>query len=525
MAQKLVAAVNSNEEKNENTNVVAVNLPEPTASSNSEYKEDEKSPFKRESTIDLLQDIKLRERAVNSEGGEKVDRQKLRVSNVIWCEDDSEQIGVWLRVIRVLEVNVEKQWIKVKIWLSLIWLDEEVCQKYGAVGTMIEKKKEKLISKTLTKTETHEIVSLPEVRFANMVDTMDVEEETCKLAADYVGENTVYWRRLITAKFCDPVSAENFPFDYEDFVFDLRLLLSRNRYLCLYRPNMWLKNHKMQVGEKYSKDAYSYICPNNDHIPEWTVCSCMNGKDLWLAKFDNEKLVRLISMVNGGRGRQTGFYAYVVLKRSSRYWVRQVWSLYVLTTYFALISFTLDPDEMLNDRMNFGAAILFLQIGLKFTVTENMPKLKYLTTLDYHIYLSILMVMLISVSQGNSSSNEPIYGTDFDTCLFYFWLAIITLSQISIFLYAKCRQRRQRNKFQERGKYFTQTEDEDPIRWKSVKLDFDKQFQKMYKKYEVAEPSSQENDLERALKICCPTFEPAGASSSATSDEAVPLMN
>lgn len=447
-----------------------------TKISNPELIRIDSTPFRSE--------ILLSERCVNEQGGEVYDRSKLHVSDVLWSANDPEQIGVWLRVARVMEVRLEKQQIELKFWLSLVWKDVEVCKEYGAVGFQKNKKKKKLLSVNLSTENLHKVKSLPIVFFSNIVGTEVVVEESCKLASDYVGENTVYWTRLIVATFCDPISAKNFPFDYEDFIIDLRLLKDRNRYFCLFRPRMWMTNHRKLVPEGVAEQANSYISPNNSNIPEWTICSFMNLRDQWWAKFDNEELVRLPSKVNGKRGRKSTFLAYLVLKRSCRYWIQNVWCLFVVSSYFALVSFALDPSEFLNDRLNFAAAILFVQVGLKFTVTENMPKLYYLTTLDYQMYFSIFIVMMQAVIQAFAQAADPIWGISseaFDTGLFYFWTFLITVMQVSIFAYAKYLQKKERLVKQERARLFTQfPEKEEPFVLKSVKLDFDKIFLDTY---------------------------------------------
>jgi len=435
----------------------------------------------------IRSDVKLLERAVNKSEGELVDRSKLQVGSPIWTGDDPEQVGVWMRVDRVLGVNLEKSVIELRIWLSLVWRDKKVCKQYGAVGFKESKEKKKLITVNLSKEKLHEILSLPVVFFPNIVGTFEILQEYGQLASDYVGENTVYWTRLIVGRFCDPVSAQNFPFDYEDFIVDLRLLKDRNRYFCLFRPRMYLTNHRKRVPEGVAENANSYICPINSNIPEWTICSFMNNMDQWSNKFGNQELIRLPSKVIERRGRNSVFCAYIVLKRSSRYWIQNIWCLFVISSYFPLVSFALHPSEFLNDRLNFAAGILIVQVGLKFTVAETLPRLSYLTTLDWHMYVSMLIVMGQAIVQAVSQAIQPVDGVPLqtlDTYLFYIWTFFVTLIHLAMYGYAKYNQKLDRCRMEERALLFTQfPEKEERFVLASAKVDLDKAFLNKYESY------------------------------------------
>jgi len=422
--------------------------------------------------------VKLSERAEDKKGGEVVNRSSLAVSSVYWDYDDPEQVGVWCRVARVMNVFAEEQEIEVKMWLSLVWKDEEICKKYKPVRYEDISNNMRPESVDVPNKEIWNIKSLPNVLFANIVGAFDVLDESCQLSVKDVGPHTICWTRLLQAKFCHPVHAYNFPFDYEDFQIHLRLLQSTNRYFALFRPRTWMESHRKQTSLEIAKHAYSYICPDNSHIQEWTICSFMNKDDLWYAKFDNDKLIRMLSKVNGHRGRKSSFFAYIAVKRSWRYYAVNIWSIFVLSTYFSLLSFSMDPGDMHAERLNFTAAILFLQLGVRFTVIADLPKLSYLTTMDIQIYFCMVIVMSQAFLQSLIHAFAPFWGMSLhraDTVLFYMTLGLTTVLQAWLWAFAKWRQRKDRQRLERRAEMFAQSpkEEKRPFVLRSTMLDLD----------------------------------------------------
>jgi len=138
----------------------------------------------------------------------------------------------------------------------------------------------------------------------------------------------------------------------------------------------------------------------------------------------------------------------------------------------------MDPIDMHAERLNFSAAILFLQLGVRFTVIADLPKLSYLTTMDIQIYFCIVIVMSQAFLQSLNRAIAPISGISLhvaDTWLFYITLGLITLLQVGLWEFAKWRQRKDRKRLQRRAEMFVQSPKEEttPFVLKSITLDLD----------------------------------------------------
>jgi len=393
--------------------------------------------------------------------------------NPIWTGKDPNQIGVFVRNLKIETVNEEEQSISVHFILNLVWLDWDLCEyvkvekfpekedwfiqmskeEYeGYFGKVKEKRKggdEPAIPVT-TQEKYHN--PLPNVKIwnASKVNGYEIREEVISLNKAHIGKNTVYWRRIMRAKLNCEYTSRSFPFGYETFKMSIRLMSRTDQHLVLLRTGLWWEAHHDQCKIPILVDhTFAYIHPNNKGLKDWKVCSVHQNDDRFYSKYDNNDLsFRLPVRVSDGKDTQSRFEALIVLKRRPGYIMWNIWLYFTLTTFLALLTYNIDPTDDMADRLAIAVGIIFVQMGLKWDSSRKTPRVKYVTALDWHMFLSISLVVCQAFFQVviASQKHDVLLAVNF---------ACVVVVNIGTVLAAKIRQYYKRVSLQEKLLDFT----------------------------------------------------------------------
>ena len=82
---------------------------------------------------------------------------------------------------------------------------------------------------------------------------------------------------------------------------------------------------------------------------------------------------------------------------------------------FALFQFAMDVDQELTDRLNFLVALMLSSFAIQWTVTDRLPRVPFLTSLDRLIFASLLALFMMAL--GSVLTNEVVCGGELLGCL------------------------------------------------------------------------------------------------------------
>jgi len=421
----------------------------------------------------------------------------------------------------VLGLNENLRTISVQFYLNIVWLDEGFCnwtreqnklisEALGAKWYIQLRKedyetryKEYLNSKrkagstdwlealkgSKQRQPEKQFNTLPNVVIWNANDDGYREiENLISLNKGHIGKNTVYWRRLIRATLNVNFHSRSFPFGYESFRMQIRLLSWTGQHFVLLRTKLWHNQHlevlngsskyhkekyenmdtkeyecKEQINELLANHSFSYIHPDNSRIPDWNVCSVHGLQDQWLSPFDNNDLeFRLPVRVTRGLDTQSSFEAMIVLKHLPKYVLWNSWFWFSLSTILALLTYQLHPDEW-EGRLAIAVAVIFVQMNLRNHTCQYYPRVGRLTALDIHISACVFCVLLQAFFQcffryinggndtendGNDTENDAETNSEnlrqFDHWCGWVNLILVILMNITTFGLAICWQRCER---------------------------------------------------------------------------------
>jgi len=350
-----------------------------------------------------------------------------RKYNPLWTGEDSAQIGVFIRNLKIEGVDEENQCVDVQFYLNVVWLDKVLCE-YVRLRDDIPKNNRtwfrSMTDSEYTKLweqvreggyyqrtwgEVHPHTNKwPVLRIWNTVSGgYEDRQNLISLNKEWIGKDTVYWRRLVRVKIYHCFKCRTYPFGYETVKLKLRLISYTKQHLSLLRTKLWYKEHKKQVeNEVLAGQSFSYVHPDNSLLTDWALCSVHNGDDAWYSKFDHNDLsYRLPVYVIDGKDTQSEFHAMIILKRRSRFVVFNIWVWFSLSSAVSLLTYRLKPKDDLADRLAIAVGIIFVQMQLKIHASSNTPRMPFITFLDVHMWTSLLLVVFQAVAQVISAAN------------------------------------------------------------------------------------------------------------------------
>jgi len=406
-----------------------------------------------------------------------------RKRNPIWTGDDPDQLGVFIRNLKIENVNEEAQTISLHFGLNVVWIDKKLCAEVKELKKLKKQKwfiqmtkdeyKKTFDSFYGTALEAMNIEDNPAMteRFQNALpnimiwngsteDGYEVREEVISFNKSHIGPDTVYWRRIMRMKLRCEYTSKGFPFGYETFKMSIRLMSRTNQHLVLLRTKLWRDMHKRQSSKEILVDhTFAYLHPDNKGLKDWKVCSVHGNEDKFHSEYDNNDLTfRLPVRVTDGKNTQSRYEALLILKRKPTYVLWNIWIYFTVTTFLSLLTYKIDPVDDLPDRLAITVGIIFVQMGLKWDSSRKTARVSHITGLDMHIFLSIALVVVqafaqvISILICNGRDNVT-RRHDF----YLFWISLVSVFILNMwtFFLAKNRQKWTRMTLEEKLKNFT----------------------------------------------------------------------
>jgi len=390
-----------------------------------------------------------------------------RKYNPLWSGKDASQIGVFIRNFRILGINESEKVISVHFYLNVVWLDRLLCESvkkkreftgddWNVQMTPAEYEKEWKLIKYKKRGDVHwegpcsNSLMYPVLEIWDTTDVgIDERQNVLSLNKKWIGRDTVYWRRLIRTKINHSFKCRSYPYGYELFKLKIRLISYTHQHLVLFRTKLWYDEHVKQVGVPLAAHSFSYVHPDASLLTDWTVCSVHGWDDRWYCPFDNNDLSYSLPVhVSHGLDTQSCFEAIVVLKRLPLYAVLNIWVWFTLTSTVALLTYQLEINDM-ADRLAIAVGIIFIQMQLKIQSAEKTPRMQYITALDIHMWLSILMVVVQAIAQVSVFATvKSSLVIKIDTSMFHWNLIFVVVINVMTYCYAKYGQSSTRQQMQ-----------------------------------------------------------------------------
>jgi len=444
-----------------------------------------------------------------------------RKHNPIWTGDDPNQLGIFIRNLKVLGIHEGLKTISVQFYLNIVWLDKGFCkwikqeteiykemgemwylqlrtteyeeryEQYLHTGQARMSWQEALRGSSLRKPE-WQYNTLPNVVIWNSTNDGYKEiENLISLNKPHIGKDTVYWRRLIRATLHVDFHSRSYPWGYERFLLEIRLLSWTNQHFALLRTKSWYDRHlkfldgntmcnkakgnmdEIEFEEEKARNklladhTFSYIHPDNSRIPDWKICSVHGGQDQWISFYDNNELqIRLPVRVTRGLDTQSSFEAMIIVKHRPSFVLKDSWWWFSLSTILALLTYQLHPNEW-EGRLGIAVAVIFVQMNLRNHTGWRYPRVVHTTALDVHISFSILFVVLQAFIQcviryaynlrQNENDDETNSENILQIDLTVGWVnfGLVLLMNLATYGHARCQQRFERLIAESRTRFYT----------------------------------------------------------------------
>jgi len=283
--------------------------------------------------------------------------------NPIWTGNDANQIGVFVRDLRVTGLDLKNSTVGLSFKLTLVWLDEALSKRLNWRFVMFAEDEYKSFYKEHmgcgcedildrpslapgSRTQSYDKFptggsenhqergyTLPKIKILNSGKDMNVHDSFFRINDPSLGRNTVQWCRDLHINQKFKHNNQNFPFGYQTV--ELKIELQRShRHLVLLRNKRWYNIHKDQVAAAVAAHTFAYINADNSFIQDWRICSVYNNSDRWYSKYDDYKLNYSLMVKTNTKM----YSALIVIKRSPQFGF-YVWFCFTFTTAISLFSY------------------------------------------------------------------------------------------------------------------------------------------------------------------------------------------
>jgi general stress protein CsbA len=395
---------------------------------NVDFKENSEKFFKTESSEPHLETHEIH---VNLNLEKIKTKEEYPDANPFWTGQDKRQVGIWLRVFRIKDIDIALQTITVRLVLIMKWLDHEFAKENSRPQ---EKDNRGFFH------DTSNCRTTPLLRFENAKGNYETEFEFMWVNP----QGVCHWERWGSITLTSPVDARNFPFDYQSFTIDLRLSrdfhMQYDRYFCTERSHQ----------NEYNQNRI-HICTYNNCIPEFNVCGFTNQDSFYVPR-DDMHVTPLPVKSNLKSGWDASYTTLMVVKRNPNYYLLNIWLLTSLLTWLATIIFSLEADK-LPEKQAYLVTLILVILGVRFSFASSLPKIPYISTLDYRICFSLAaqIALLVLISFSKTQQYTDIIWT--------VWLVLISFLEVfSIFL-GYLRAILQRKELEKKAKFYFEEKD------------------------------------------------------------------
>lgn len=254
-------------------------------------------------------------------------------------DGETLKVHVLMFVVDIDEIKSASQSFDANVYIQLRWKDPQLAHKGS-----------KPVVKALKE------VWNPGVLFVNQQKLWKTLPEIVTIAPD--GE--VFYRQRVWGAFSQPLKLKNFPFDRQ--VFSIQLVssaITRKKVEFLLDSNF-----KSGIAQELS-------------LSDWDVLR-------WTAETRDYKPMPTVKAV-------PGFAFSFETKRRTGYFIIKVIIPLILIVTMSWIVFWMDPREA-GTQISVSITTMLTLIAYRFAIDASLPKVSYLTRLDYFILLSTILV-------------------------------------------------------------------------------------------------------------------------------------
>jgi len=254
-------------------------------------------------------------------------------------DGETLKVHVLMFVVDIDEIKSASQSFDANVYIQLRWKDPQLAHKGS-----------KPVVKALKE------VWNPGVLFVNQQKLWITLPEIVTIAPD--GE--VFYRQRVWGAFSQPLKLKNFPFDRQ--VFSIQLAssgITRKKVEFLLDSNF-----KSGIAQELS-------------LSDWDVLR-------WTAETRDYKPMPTVKAI-------PGFAFSFEAKRRTGYFIIKVIIPLILIVTMSWIVFWMDPREA-GTQISVSITTMLTLIAYRFAIDASLPKVSYLTRLDYFILLSTILV-------------------------------------------------------------------------------------------------------------------------------------
>eukprot|EP01106_Pelomyxa_sp_JSP_P010573 TRINITY_DN2798_c0_g1_i2.p1 TRINITY_DN2798_c0_g1~~TRINITY_DN2798_c0_g1_i2.p1 ORF type:complete len:290 (-),score=59.39 TRINITY_DN2798_c0_g1_i2:52-921(-) len=248
-------------------------------------------------------------------------------------------------------------------------------------------------SKTPQEIEISALTQVPKLKFCNAMGSTDITSEYATIIPD---THEVQYCARFDGEFFEAYELQQFPFDRQ-----------------LLHIEVQQDNQDFKITWVSCPDGCFYSLECDDQ--EWEVPQLA---DIPVRKIKSGSLEKLT--VVGRVQRRPNFF----------FW-NTVFMIFLIVG-ISFVSFTFPPDDG-GDRLAINITLLLTAVAFKGAVASFLPKVMYLTLIDYYVLSSFLVLIILSVENAVVNSLAIDLSTTVDDICFYIMISIWVIFNFFVF--------------------------------------------------------------------------------------------
>jgi len=202
-----------------------------------------------------------------------------------------------------------------------------------------------------------------------IVNETGIVRRTFPEIVEVSGDGIVTYRQRFVGPFSQPLDLRDFPFDKQKFQLHF-VAVGNKESEVKFIPNKQLT----AIG---IKDACGIA--KNISLPDWTIKSCQ-AKRLPYSPFSQART-------------SAGYVLEFVAVRGANYYILKVLTPLLLIVFMSWTVFWIDPSKFAI-QMTISITSMLTLIAYRFSVDSQIPKVSYVTKLDFFILFSTILIFL-----------------------------------------------------------------------------------------------------------------------------------
>lgn len=302
----------------------------------------------------------------------------------------NDEIGVFVRISQVNAIDISQQRCTVSGHLILFWRSDMAMQKLS------EKEDFDCILQDMDEE--------PQPQWTNAEELSITRKFTYALPSR---------KHFITefqfkGTFTDPVDAQNFPFDWQDFTIELGL--SPMNAACL--------------ASCYTIHMAPIIFMHNQAIPEWKIFG--KGEAPGYSAMHGGHIRTMFCKSNGEQGHQARVWCRFYARRFPQYYLYNLVSMVAMISALSVCSFSIECTQI-AERLSFNVSLLLTEVAMKFVLDGKVPKVPYRTMMDIRLSMSSALLICVLAIQSVEvyffGANQDV--DDWVACVYTFVMVLV----------------------------------------------------------------------------------------------------